>query len=505
MAVLPERLGALLPLDQPLLLAAAVLALFLVSSAVSTLSEYSRLRHIKGPAIAGFSKWWLIKHVGGGRTHLDLYEVCQKYGDLARIGPNEVVTSDPDLIKHMVGVRSQYKRAYWYYAMRFDPSRDNCLSIRDDALHHKLRAKMAHGYSGKEVENLEPIIDKNVQSLVDLVQKYATEKKAFDLGRKAQFFTLDVISNLAFGDAFGFLKSDTDLYDYCKIFEEQMPSIILTTVYPWLVNVLQWPIIKNAMPSEKDPLGFGKFIGIAKEAANKRYMPNAKMQKDMLGSFMAHGLTRDEAESETLLQIIAGSDTTATAVRAIFLFLMTNPRVLEKLRTEVSEALGPAKPGSFTISDAKARTMPYLQAVIKEGLRMHPPVVGLQSKEVPAGGDTWKGAYLPAGTDVGYCYWGMMRRADIWGSDAAEFRPERWLHALPEVLAKMESTQELVFGHGKWSCLGKNVALMELNKAIVEILRRFDLVLIDPTKPWTSINAGVFIQRDYWVRAYKRE
>ncbi len=126
---------------------------------------------------------------------------------------------------------------------------------------------------------------------------------------------------------------------------------------------------------------------------------------------------------------IAGSDTTATAVRAIFLFLMTNPRVLGKLRTEISESLGAFKLGSPMISDTQARAMPYLQAVVREGLRMHPPVVGLQSKEVPHGGDRWKGAYLPAGTNVSYCYWGMMRRADIWGNDASEFRPERWLDA----------------------------------------------------------------------------
>ena len=47
----------------------------------------------------------------------------------------------------MLSVRSPYKRAYWYYAMRFDPSRDNVLSMREDAQHNALRAKMAHGVS----------------------------------------------------------------------------------------------------------------------------------------------------------------------------------------------------------------------------------------------------------------------------------------------------------------------------------------------------------------------
>lgn len=121
------------------------------------------------------------------------------------------------------------------------------------------------------------------------------------------------------------------------------------------------------------------------------------------------------------------------------------------------------------ITDSEARTMPYLQAVIKEGLRIHPPVVGLMSKEVPRGGDTFKGHYLPEGTKIGYCAWGIFRRTDIWGEDADEFRPERWLESPEDRLHLMDSTLELVFGYGKWQCLGKNIALMELNKVFVEV------------------------------------
>lgn len=92
--------------------------------------------------------------------HLDLAEVCQKYGksthashhcvlinsgSLARIGPNTLVTSDPEQMRKMLGVRTQYKRSDWYVAMRLDPSRDNVLSERNDEKHNELRAKMAAG------------------------------------------------------------------------------------------------------------------------------------------------------------------------------------------------------------------------------------------------------------------------------------------------------------------------------------------------------------------------
>lgn len=150
------------------------------------------------------------------------------------------------------------------------------------------------------------------------------------------------------------------------------------------------------------------------------------------------------------------------------LHIMSNARVLNRLRAEV-DALNPTWP---VISDAEARTMLYLQAVIKEGLRMFPPVTGLMAKEVPRGGDTFDGIFLPQGTRIGYCAWGIVRRADVWGDDAHEFRPERWIEASPEKLKEMEDTVDLVFGYGRWQCLGRNVALMELNKVFVEVRRR---------------------------------
>lgn len=147
------------------------------------------------------------------------------------------------------------------------------------------------------------------------------------------------------------------------------------------------------------------------------------------------------------------------------LHIITNPRVVNALRAEISAA----RPSWPVITDAEARKMPYLQAVIKEGLRIFPPVVGLMAKEVPPGGDTFKGVFLPGGTKIGYCAWGIFRRADVWGDDAHEFRPERWLGVPPDKLQQMEGTLELVFGYGRWQCLGRNVALLELNKVFVEV------------------------------------
>lgn len=91
------------------------------------------------------------------------------------------------------------------------------------------------------------------------------------------------------------------------------------------------------------------------------------------------------------------------------------------------------------------------------------------SKVVPPGGDTYRGMDIPAGTVIGYSAFGLSRNKEVWGEDADVFRPERWLEGTKEEMKAKEAAVDLVFGHGRWLCLGKNVALVELNKVIFEV------------------------------------
>jgi cytochrome P450 len=299
-----------------------------------------------------------------------------------------------------------------------------------------------------------------------------------DFAQKAQFFTLDVIGDIAFGREFGYVKNDTDMFSYIKTTEDTIPVMILVGALPWLAKVLHSRLFKSMLPSDKDVYGLGKVMGIAKEVVGERFGPNKKEQQDMLGSFVRHGLTQREAESETLMQILAGSDTTASAIRATILHLISNPHVLNALLAEISSAKI-----SSPITDAEARKLPYLQAVIKEGLRIFPPVTGLMFKDVPSGGDTVAGYFVPENMKIGYCAFGLFLDKKLWGEDAAMFRPERWLNGSQEEIRRKEANLELVFGYGRWQCLGKSVAQLELNKIFVEVRWSF---LFDSLCPFLS-------------------
>ncbi|OCK76659.1 cytochrome P450 [Lepidopterella palustris CBS 459.81] len=477
---------------------------------LSYVKAWYGLRQFRGPWPAGFSYLWMATVVGGGRMNIKFNEVSKQYGSrLARIGPEDLITDDPDIIRHMSSARSTYYRSEWYAAARLDPYVDNVISEMDNASHDKIRSQIAGAYAGKENHHLEEDIDEQISSFISLIRrKYLSSGanlRPMDFGRKAQYFTLDVLTKIAYGDAFGYLKRDEDVHEYIETIESMMPSITFFSCVPLANNFLNRSWVRKAFgPSPMDKKGVGKLMGVAQRVVSDRYGANRKEKMDMLGAFVRHGLPQRRVEAEVLLQIIAGSDTTATGVRATMLYLITAPRVLQKLRAEMDDAEATGAISS-PITNAEAKELPYLQACIKEGLRMHPPFTGLILKRVPAGGDVIGGQFVPGHTRIAHNTWAV-QRSTIYGDDPDMFRPERWVEADADMKVKMERNLELIFGYGRFGCLGKSIAYIELNKIFVELLRRFDIEVVDPTKPlWNSVNFNMHLQHHQWVRISERE
>jgi cytochrome P450 len=166
---------------------------------------------------------------------------------------------------------------------------------------------------------------------------------------------------------------------------------------------------------------------------------------------------------------MVGTGSTATAVRTIFYYIITSPRVYACLQSELDTGLpNISRP---VISNAEAQALSYLQACMTEGLRVWPPVASLIYKMVPPEGDTWEGKFIPGGTNIGYSAWALHHSRNLYGEDADIFRPERWLEGevAGEKWKDMQRSVELVFGYGKYGCLGKTIAMIELNKVFAEV------------------------------------
>jgi len=189
--------------------------------------------------------------------------------------------------------------------------------------------------------------------------------------------------------------------------------------------------------------------------------------------------------------------------------ITTTPSVQGKLLSEVNTAIKAGKISRPVIKDAEARQLPYLQACIKEGLRMYPPVTGLLAKETPKEGTYIDGKFAPPGTWIAWNSWGMQRDKTIYGVDAEIFRPERWLpkddsDSERDRIDRMTETVGLVFGYGRFGCLGRGVAQMELNKAIIETLLRFELQPVNIGKPFVERCVGFFLHTHMLFRVSER-
>ncbi|KAK3319788.1 cytochrome P450 [Cercophora scortea] len=494
----------------------AVLLLFSVWLARS-FQSWRRLRHIPGPPLASVSMAWMAQKVISGRFHEHMCLASEQYGPLVRIGPNTLLCADPDTLRRMSSVRSLYTKGTFYESGRIIPGHDNIVSLRDEVMHKALRSKMAGAYSANV--NLEAGVDRQLQNLVALIDaKYLSDNgnghgtlRPFDLSTKSQFFALDVVSDVSFSGPFGFLTQDKDLYDYVKINDSAVPVMNLLQAIPGLTDfVYRWPM-RLALPGDGDEAGFGRLMGLAKGCVEERLRPGSKPRQDMLQAFIDGGMTYDELIQHMFVQIVAGSITTAAAIRHTFAALLSTPTTYTTLQKEIDTNIASGRISSPTITDAEAQALPYLQAVICEGMRMWPPTTGLGCKQVPPGGDVICGYHIPAGTQVGHNFGGTMRLKSIWGEDADLFRPERWIvdpdrgkEEEEDRLRAMQSVLELEFGSGKYGCFGKRIALMELNKIFVEMLRRYDFAAIDPLNPIKTTSGIFWTGSDQWLRVTKR-
>lgn len=224
-----------------------------------------------------------------------------------------------------------------------------------------------------------------------------------DLARKVQYLTLDVISTVGLGKPFGMLKADNDINDYLKSIEEGLwISNLLMATGLYRIMQIQW-IGSLLLPSTKDSKGLGRMIATSEQMVTERLKSPTDSRSDMLAAFIRHGLIDDELRMEAFEAVIAGSDTTASGIRGILLCIFTNPRVYQKLQAEIDDAVKSGDvPSNGIISDAKARQLKYLQAVIREGLRIYIPVVNIFARDIPPEGDTvtvdGKSIFIPGGT-----------------------------------------------------------------------------------------------------------
>ncbi|KAJ4390902.1 hypothetical protein N0V93_004501 [Gnomoniopsis smithogilvyi] len=486
------------------------LAAYVVYCLLNTLTTWYRLRKFPGPPLASLSSFWLARTALTGRAPFIHAELLQKHAHpFIRIAPDILITDDPTVHRHMNGAQAGYVKAPWYSSLRTDAFTHSMFSSRDVTYHDDVKARVSPGYTGRDVPGMEAEIDEGIAKLKDLIRReYVSapgRTKKVDFSNVPTFFALDSLSKMAFGEAFGYLAANSDIGGWIKSQHKTMKMMVLAADVEWLGKILFSDFVLGIIgPKKTDKNAIGKMMAMAHEVVTERTGPKAEPIQDMLGSFISRGLSPKQCEVEILLQIAAGADTTASVIRFVLILVSSTPHVYRRLQQEIDDGIA-AGTISNPVTAAEGKALPYLQAVIFETIRFHPPAFGLLPKVVPPKGDVLAGHFVPGGTKIAFNSWMGMRRTDVFGADVDVFRPERWTEASPEDLRKMQRVVDQIFGWGRYRCAGRIIALLELNKIFVELFREFDFQLLNPGKPWSEELFNTFVVNDMWMRVSTRQ
>ncbi|CAA7267041.1 unnamed protein product [Cyclocybe aegerita] len=186
-------------------------------------------------------------------------------------------------------------------------------------------------------------------------------------------------------------------------------------------------------------------------------------------------LLRDEIMS----LLVAGRDTTASTLTFVVYMLSEYPEVLRRLREEVLSKVGPNKRPTYD----DIREMKYLRAVINETLRLYPVVpfnvrMSKQATTWPPVKPGGKPFYIPANTRVAYSVMAMQRRKDLWGPDALEFDPDRFLDNRLQKYLTRNPFIFLPFNAGPRICLGQQFAYNEASFFLIRFLQNFSSITL---------------------------
>ena len=340
----------------------------------------------------------------------------------------------------------------------------------------------------------EPYIQQNLQLWVSQWDKLSAAPQSdgyahLDCLSWFNFLAFDIIADLAFGKPFGMLASGEDMAEVkvspdsppifapaCEIMNRRGEVSATLGCLPGLkpfAKYLPDPFFSQGLQAVQNLAG----IAIAR-VSDRLERGDTTGRKDLLARLMqgrdenGEPLGREELTAEALTQLIAGSDTTSNSSCALMYNVLKHPYVLEKLQKEIDAAI---PDGVDVPTYESVKSLPYLEAVINETLRHHSPSgIGLP-REIPphSRGVTILGKYYGPGTVLSVPTYTVHHDKEVWGEDAYEFRPERW-----ETLTDRQKASFVPFSYGPRSCVGRNLAEMQLRMMAATWVRRYNAVLM---------------------------
>ncbi|GMR30907.1 hypothetical protein PMAYCL1PPCAC_01102, partial [Pristionchus mayeri] len=301
-----------------------------------------------------------------------------------------------------------------------------------------------------------------------------------------QEFTLDVISKIALGQKevkmfenllmnlcrqifSGFVFSIFFINIFCLAPKQRLSELFYSQSryrqhpYLKLMRDVERAVEEKKRAREEGSPSSGDFIDIFLDAEVEYTEIQAAGE-----SKVSRKLVFDEIVSQCIVMLLAGFETTANSLSYLTHFLANHPEVQERMRDEIEAVCsGDLKWYFQSIEYEQLAELKYTEEAIRESLRHYPLASFVVSRECQQ--DTTIGSLqLKKGDNVLTDTWSMHMDKDIWGEDAEEFRPERWLEESSRPRVAFQS-----FGEGPRMCIGMRLAYMEEKTAIAHMLKLF--------------------------------
>ncbi|ORY72116.1 cytochrome P450 [Pseudomassariella vexata] len=471
----------------------------------------SPLRSIPGPFVASFTRLWKVYSTARGRTNLEHIALHRKYGPLVRIAPNEVSLSSPHAARLLLSAGKRFYKTDFYGVFPPPENPDIFTETREDV--HAMKKKVANvPYSMAAMRQLNGFIDDTIDVLASRLDEYAApegedlqrekaqigaenvKKHQVDLGAWLHYFAFDVLGEVAFGRSFGFLAAGVDVEGAIKTIDDSQWYNGLVGQIPELDHVLRRNPLWKFIPA-LDP-GNALVTRIAREEMAKRRPFAAEKEgkgvsgdgrEDLLASLIK-GHLKDPSrfgEGDVFAvahgAIFAGSDSTASTMQSFFWHILSSPRIHATLTSEIDLAVRKGSiPSTGNIEWNASQTLSYFQACLKEAMRVRPAVGVNITRYVPPEGAELDGHFFRGGTRIAVNGWVLHRDKGVFGQDADVYRPERWLEDVEKT--RIMERFMFQFGGGSHVCIGRNLALLEINKVIPRLLRDFKFELVHPNR-----------------------
>ncbi|KAJ9604715.1 hypothetical protein H2200_010829 [Cladophialophora chaetospira] len=381
---------------------------------------FTPLHHIPGPRYASWTNLWLKIQVMRGNRCQYIHSIHERYGPFVRVSPDEIAVADLASIKQIYRVGTNFLKSPWY--QKFNESPHPGIFSMIDAKEHATRRRLfAQSFSKTSLGRFETQIRKKVDTAVSKIDRDMKVDKA-DILKWFTFMATDVIGELSFGESFNMLEGEMVRP---SAFSARAPNCMCKFLTldrqknPYIVD------LETAMMVSGSRVELGPFFRIAK------FLPVAAIQNALtLGNRMSqygmaaienhkkHVMQSSDKEAASLFSkfldptknqelslaeiseeasnlIVAGSDTTAISLTYLVWSLLRpqHQSIKRKLLAEIADL-------PVNISAAELDRLKYLNAVIKESLRLYGAAPGSLPRICPPGGAQLGRYVIPEGTTV---------------------------------------------------------------------------------------------------------